>query len=138
MIQGQNSTVGLASATSANGVARDGASLPTNNIQPGSLIAQCIGTITTASVVATYKWQVTSDGTNWDEVRLPSNTASVTIAGGGGSPLAHRVALSCPDLSGYGPNASARVNATLSGATTAGADLTAVTYRYVIHGVNDT
>jgi hypothetical protein len=138
MIQGQTTAVGLASATSANGVARDGASLPTNNIQPGSLIAQCIGSITTASVVATYAWHVTSDGTNWDPVVLPSNAASTTIAGGGGSPLAHRRALSCPDLSGYGPNASAKVVATLSGATTAGADVTAVTYRYVIHGVNDT
>ncbi len=138
MLQGQSTAVGLASATSANGTARNSAAVLLNNLQPGSLIAKCVGTITTASVVATYKWQVSADGTNWDEVRTPQNAASVTIAGGGGSPLAHRIALSCPDLSGYPPNSSARVNATLSGATTDPADLTAVTLYFLIHGVNDT
>jgi hypothetical protein len=122
------SLVGLASATSSNGSARDGATLSMANLRPDTVIAQCIGSITTSSVVATYKWQVSMDGTNWEELRTPQNAASVTIAGGGGSPLAHRVALSTgQDLSGY---AYARVNATLSGAATAGADVTAVTYKY--------
>lgn len=124
----QGSLAGLASATSAQDTARNGATLSMAQIDKGTLVAQCIGSITTASVVATYKWQVSMDGTNWDELKLPSNTASVTIAGGGGSPLAHRVALIADaSVTAY---SYARVNATLSGASTAGADVTAVTYRY--------
>lgn len=124
--------VGLASDTSANGTARNGAALPTELIHPGMCMVECTGTITTASVVATYKLQATADGTNWVDLKSINNAASVTIAGGGGSPLAHSVSLDVP--LGIHVYKSIRAVATLSGAATAAEDLTSVTYRTIQPG----
>jgi hypothetical protein len=131
-IQKRTSAVSLASATSANGTARNGTALAMELVHPGTILAECVGSITTASVVATYKLQVSMDNSTWIDLKLTNNAANVTIAGGGGSALDHAVAL-------YVPKAVAaykflRCVATLSGAATAGADVTAVTFRYIQMG----
>lgn len=128
----QTSFVSLASATSANGTARNGTAFATNLIHPGCVLMECVGTITTASVVATYKLQASVDNTNWVDVKSINNAAAVTIAGGGGSPLAHAVALEVP--SGVMAYQYLRGVATLSGASTDPADLTSVKFRYVQPG----
>lgn len=114
-------TPALASATSANGVARNGATLVLNNTQPGFLVADCSVTIVTGSVVFTGKWQGSIDNSTFVDVVEPENPANVTITATGTK------AITAPrGLWGF---EYGRFVATLSGASTAGGDLTAVTYR---------
>lgn len=126
------SFVSLVSATSVNGTARPGAALATNLLHPGTVLMECTGSITTASVVATYKLQASPDNTTWYDVKTANNAAPVTIAGGGGTPLAHTVALEVP--SGVMAYMYLRGVATLSGASTAAEDVTAIKFRYVQPG----
>lgn len=112
---------GLASATSANGAARNGATLDLGQVAPGTLGVQADVTIVTGSVVCTLKPQVSMDGSAWYNLKLPNNAAAVTVA------ATESVALTIP------ASASAwryfRCVMTLSGASTAAGDLTACTYR---------
>jgi hypothetical protein len=135
LIANQIVTVGLASATSANGTVRNGASLSMSQVDPLTLSFECVGSITTSSVQATYKVQASPDGTNWDTLFYGTeplvatvSTPGGTTAAGTGSPVAHRLALVLPPaVSAY---QFVRATAVLAGAATAGADVTAVTYRY--------
>lgn len=117
----QRQVVGLASATSANGTARNGASLPMNYVHPGSLCVQATVTIVTGSVVATLKPQVSNDNSTWYDLHSAENVAYVTIAATGTVALAIPMAASAFKYF--------RCVATLSGASTASGDLTAVVYR---------
>lgn len=125
LLSKQRSYVGLASATSADGVARNGASLIVGIVQPGSLSVAVDLTIVTGSVVGTFKPQVSMDGTTWYDVKLPNNAALVTSA------ATATLCVSIPDVSGW---KFFRCVATLSGASTAAGDLTALTYRFVRYG----
>jgi hypothetical protein len=115
----RTSQVGLASATSANGVARNGTALPLELIAAGSLSVACTATIVTGSVVATFKPQVSNDNSTWYDVRLSNSAALVTVA------ASASLALQMADLSGW---KFFRMVATLSGAATAAGDLTQVDY----------
>lgn len=117
-------TVGLASATSANGTARNGAALPMNYVHPGTLVAQVSVTIVTGSVVATIKHQVSHDNSTWYDLHNAENVAYVTITATGAVALA--VPLAASSFKYY------RAVATLSGAATAAGDLTAVDYRSLV------
>jgi len=125
LLSKQRSYVGLASATSANGTARNGASLIVGIVQPGSLSVQVDLTIVTGSVVGTFTPQVSMDGTTWYDVKQSHNPALVTSA------ATAALSISIPDVSGW---KFFRCVATLSGAATAAGDLTAITYRYVRYG----
>lgn len=111
----------LASATSAQDAARNGATLDLGQVAPGTLVVQGTVTIVTGSVVATFKPQVSMDASTWYNLKLPNNAAAVTVA------ATENVALTIPAA------ASAfryfRCVVTLSGASTAGGDLTAMVYR---------
>lgn len=115
----RTSQVGLASATSANGVARNGTALPLELVAAGSLSVACTATIVTGSVVATFKPQVSNDNSTWYDVRLSNSAALVTVA------ASASLALQMSDLSGW---KFFRMVATLSGAATAAGDLTQVDY----------
>lgn len=115
----RTSQVGLASATSANGVARNGTALPLELIAAGSLSVACTATIVTSSVVATFRPQVSNDNSTWYDVRLSNSAALVTVA------ASASLALQMADLSGW---KFFRMVATLSGAATAAGDLTQVDY----------
>lgn len=129
ILPGLQSKLGLTSATSANGVARPGAALSLQQALPGSVSAICIGNTKTSSVVATYKWQVSYNGTTYYDYRSVNNAAQVSTDAGTGSDVPYSFVLDAPPgVCGY---PFARVVATLSGAATAAADVTAVTYRYV-------
>ena len=117
----QTAQVGLASATSANGVARNGTSISIATVAAGSLSVAAQATIVTSSVVATFKPQVSLDNTNWYDVRLSNSAALVTVT------ASASLALQLADLSGW---KFFRVVATLSGAATAAGDLTQVDYVY--------
>ena len=123
---------GLSSATSANGTARNGATLVLDFASPLGLLVLATSTITTSSVVATFKMQVSNDETTWYDLKLPSNTSNVATAAGTGVEVVTTLALTVP------PSAFAakffRCVATLSGATTDPADLTEVTYQYIPQG----
>ena len=126
----QFNVVGLASATSANGTGRNGAALNMNRVQPGTVIGEITGSTTTTSVVATYKWQGSMDNfTTAFDLKSMANATSVTTAAGTASPVPYTIAFECPiSASAY---TSIRMVATLSGAPTAGADVTQVTYRFL-------
>ena len=115
----RTSQVGLASATSANGTARNGTALPLELVAAGSLSVACVATIVTTSVVATFKPQVSNDNSTWYDVRLSHSAALVTVS------ASASLALQMADLSGW---KFFRMVATLSGATTAAGDLTQVDY----------
>ena len=117
----QTAQVGLASATSANGVARNGTSISIATVAAGSLSIAAQATIVTSSVVATFKPQVSLDNTNWYDVRLSNSAALVTVT------ASASLALQLADLSGW---KFFRMTATLSGAVTAAGDLTKVDYVY--------
>lgn len=123
---------GLSLATSANGSARNGASLPVDFTAPGALLVLAYSTITTASVVATFKMQASNDGTTWYDVKLVNNASNVDTAAGTGVAVETFLALDVP-TSVYAAKLF-RVVATLSGAATAAADKTSVTYQYVPQG----
>lgn len=125
LISGQRAQTALASATSANGTARNGASFPIALAEPGTLSVQCDITIVTGSVVCTSTPQVSMDGTTWYDVKLSNNAATVTTAA---------TATICLQLTGLSGWRFARVVMTLSGAATAAGDLTAATYRFVRFG----
>lgn len=128
----RTSAVGLAAATSANGTARNGASLATDLVHPDQLVMECTSAITTSSVVATFAVQVSMDATTWYTLKLPNNAANVATAAGTGVEVVTTLALTVP--SGYQAYKFVRGVATLSGAATAGADTTTVTYRYIQMG----
>ena len=121
------STVALASETSPNGTARNGAAFVTFNAAAGTLIADLAVTIVTGSVVCTSKWQGSANGgTTWVDIKPMSNVSSVTTT------ATATLALDLvPSAWAFG---QVRVVMTLSGATTAGGDLTAATYRWVPAG----
>lgn len=116
----------LASATSANGTAREGTAINIIDTQPGTLSFGCVATIVTGSVVATFAIQVSRDNTVWYDVKLPNNAAQVTLAATG------KIAI--PMAQEFAGWLWVRCNATLSGAATAAGDLTAITAYYVPYG----
>lgn len=127
LLSKQRQLVGLASATSADGTTRNGATLILPIVEPGTLSVQCDLTIVTGSVVGTFTPQVSMDGTTWYDVKTPNNAALVTSA------ASATLCITVPNVSGW---RFFRCNALLSGAATAAGDLTAVTYRFVRYGVN--
>jgi hypothetical protein len=128
----RDSVVALASATSANGTARNGTTLTVERIQPGTLMVECVGNVKTSSVVATYKVQVSQDNTTWVDLKLPNNASNVATDAGTGSDVAHSFSLTVP--LGIHAYLYVRGVATLSGASTAAADVTAVTYYFIQPG----
>ena len=128
----RNQLAGLSLATSANGTTRSGATLSMDFTAPGGLLVLARSEITTASVVATFTLQVSTDTTTWYDVKLPNNAATVTTAAGTGSAVVTTLALTVPE--GVYAAKFFRCNALLSGAATASADKTSVTYIYVPQG----
>lgn len=119
-----------ASATSANGVDRTVTSLDLSLAHPGTVSALCVGSITTSSVVATYRWQVSHDNATFYDLKGVNNAANVSTAAGTGSIVAHSFVLAAPDsIVGW---EYARLVPTLSGASTNSADVTAATYQYLV------
>lgn len=125
--------VGLASATSSNGTARNGATLPTYQIEPGTLCIKCYANVKTASVLATFKVQVSDDNSTWYELIDGGTPVSEATATGTGSDVATYFAIYVPDVSGF---RSVRAVATLSGAATAAADVTKVDYKFRVYGTD--
>lgn len=132
-VRGLSNKTGLASATSANGTARNGAPLNLNTVQPGTLVIECVGNVKTSSVIATYKVQVSTDASTWRDLKDLNNAAAVATAGGTGSDVAHGFSLSVPMSASAYPYL--RGVATLSGASTNAEDVTAVTYRFLRYGL---
>lgn len=120
------SLAALASATSANGTARNGTAQPTNQMQPGTLLADCSCTIVTGSVVATFWFQGSADNSTFVDIHGPENVAYVTLAATGATAIAAPAAAAAFKY--------VRACAKLSGAATAGGDLTVVTTRWLRFG----
>jgi hypothetical protein len=125
LISGLRNVTALASATSANGTAREGATLALGTVHPGTLSVACDITIVTGSVVNTTKCQVSMDETTWYDLKSSSNVAAVTTT------ATATLAMQADNVSGW---KFFRAVMTLSGASTAAGDLTAATYRYLKYG----
>lgn len=128
----RNQLAGLSLLTSTVNTVRSGATLSMDFTAPGGLLVLARSEITTASVVATFTLQVSTDTTTWYDVKLPNNAATVTTAAGTGSAVVTTLALTVPE--GVYAMKFFRCNAALSGAATASADKTSVTYIYVPQG----
>ena len=123
----------LAIATSANGVARNGAALVTAFAAPGAIAVTCTANITTSSVLATFKLQASVDGVTFVDISGTSADSSVfASAAGTGSPVATVRILTFPVAAAS--YTSVRVVATLSGASTGIADVTSADYQYARAG----
>jgi hypothetical protein len=130
MIYKRTELVGLASATSTNGTAREGATLSLELVGNNGISVEAVSTITTALVAATFRPQVSRNGTTWFDLKSANNASNVATAAGTGTPVTTRLALAIPTDGIFGWNYF-RVVATLAGDTTVTADVTSVTYRYV-------
>lgn len=125
--------VALASLTSLNGTARLGNALPTLYAAPGAIAVVCSASITTASVLATFKLQVSTDGaTFYDLSGGTSSPITFATAAGTGSEVTTTKVLTF-DVAAHAFS-HCRVVATLSGASTASADVTSATMYYVPAG----
>ena len=122
-------TTALASATSANGTARNGAAFVNNFSAPGALSVYCTASITTSSVLATFKLQLSEDGTTYYDVSggTSSNVTFSTAAGTGSAVTTSKILML--DIAGQSWQ-YARVVATLSGATTDPAEVAAAVAGY--------
>lgn len=123
----------LSSATSANGTARPGTAFTTEWASPGTIAVLCSADVKTSSVVATFKLQVSVDGTTF--VDLSGGTSSpitfATSAGTGTTVTTTKVLTF--DIAAHA-FVQCRVVATLSGAATGAEDLTSATLYYVPAG----
>lgn len=119
--------------TSPNGTARNGATLNTEPTSAGTISVFCSASITTASVLATFKLQVSDDGTNWYDLAggTSSNVSFATAAGTGTEVITSKVLTFDVAVISW---VQCRVVATLSGASTVSADKTTATYHYVSRG----
>jgi len=123
----------LALVTSTNGTVREGVALNTEPTSAGTISVFCSAAITTASVLATFKLQVSDDGTNWYDISggTSSSVSFATAAGTGTEVVTSKVlAFDVAVISWV----QCRVVATLSGAGTNTADKTTATYHYVSRG----
>ena len=128
----RNQLTGLSLLTSTVNTVRTGATLTMDFTAPGGLLILARSEITTASVVATFTIQVSTDTSTWYDVKLPNNAAQVTTAAGTGSAVVTTLALTVPE--GVYAAKFIRCNAVLTGASTNTADKTSVTYLYVPQG----
>lgn len=117
----------LASATSANGTARNGATLTMQKVALGTpLAAHCTITIVTGSVVCTVKWQYSFDNSTFYDLKDMNNAAQTTVTA--------TTTLGIQAPSGLSNFPYGRVVMTLSGAATAAGDLTQASYYYLRFG----
>jgi hypothetical protein len=123
----------LTLTTSTNGTAREGAALNTEPTSAGTISVFCSAAITTASVLATFKLQVSDNGTDWYDLAggTSSNVSFATAAGTGTEVVTSKVLTFDVAVISW---VQCRVVATLSGATTVAADKTTATYHYVSRG----
>ena len=123
----------LATLNTPNGTARAGAALNTEPTSAGTISVFCSAAITTARVLATFKLQVSDDGTNWYDLAggTSSNVSFATAAGTGSEVITSKVLTFDVAVISW---VQCRVVATLSGASTNLADTTTATYHYVSRG----
>lgn len=123
----------LASATSTNGTARNGTAFTTEWASAGTIAVVCTATVKTSSVAATFKLQVSVDGSTFVDLSGASPDSVVfTTASGTGSEVTTSKVLTFPDAAHS--FVQCRVVATLAGAVTAAEDVTSATLYYVPQG----
>lgn len=123
----------LSSATSANGTARGGTAFITEYAAPGTIAVVCTATVKTSSVLATFKLQVSVDGSTWlDLSGGTSSPITFATATGTGTEVTTTKVLTF-DIAAHA-FLQCRVVATLSGAATAAEDVTSATLYYVPAG----
>ena len=123
----------LTSATSLNGTARNGNAFTTEFASPGTIAVVCSASITTSSVLATFKLQVSADGSMYYDLSGgTSSPITFATAGGTGTEVTTTKVLTF-DIAAHAFQ-FCRVVATLSGAGTNLADVTQATMFYVPAG----
>jgi len=123
----------LATAQTTNGTAREGTAFVTEFAAPGTIAVVCTADVKTSSVLATFKLQVSVNGSTW--IDLSGGTSSpITFATstGTGTTVTTTKVLTF-DIAAHA-FVQCRVVATLSGAATNPEDTTAATMYYVPAG----
>ena len=131
----------LALETSADGVARGGASVFTNALRPGTLSCLITASMLTLGVKARFAWQATVDGVNWVEVSGGVSTPNVytSTSGDGVAPIVRQRVMYL-DWQGFTSTAfqAVRMTVTLSrtgvGPVPAPSDVAGARYFYVPAG----
>ena len=125
--------VELATLNTPNGTARSGTAFTTEWASPGTIAVVCSADVKTSSVVATFKLQVSVDGTTFVDLSggTSSNSTFATAAGTGTEVVTTKVLTF--DIAAHA-FVQCRVVATLSGAGTNTPDTTAATLYYVPAG----
>lgn len=125
--------VALASLSTSNGTARNGTALTTEFAAPGAIAVVCTANIKTSSVLATFKLQVSVDGSTFVDLSGTSaDNVTFATASGTGSDVTTTKVLTFPVAAHA--FVSCRVVATLSGASTNADDVTSATMYYVPFG----
>lgn len=123
----------LASQQTANGVARNGTAFTTEFASAGSIAVLCTATVKTSSVAATFKLQVSVDGSTFVDLSGTSaDDVTFVTASGTGTEVTTSKVLTFP-ISAHA-FVQCRVVATLAGAATAPEDVTSATLYYVPQG----
>jgi hypothetical protein len=125
--------VALATLNTTNGTARNGTAFVTEFAAPGAIAVVCSADVKTASVLATFKLQVSVDGTTFVDLSGgASSSISFATAAGTGTTVTTTKVLTF-DIAAHA-FVQCRVVATLSGATTNIDDTTSATMYYVPAG----
>lgn len=64
----------------AAGTVFAGNAIDMSRVEPGSLMARMVATIVTGSLTLTPSWQVSDDGTTWENLKVANNAANVAIS----------------------------------------------------------
>lgn len=80
------------------GTVTPGNSLLLDVVEKGTLSARCVVDAETNGLTITAKWQISNDGSTWEDVLLPNSAAYVVLATGtSGSDAAVTANISAPD-----------------------------------------
>jgi hypothetical protein len=116
---------GDVAAAGVAGTVFAGPTLLMSKVQPGTLMARIKGTIATGSLTFAPSWQVSDDGTVWENVVPMNNAANVTF-----SATATKHLEGPPCLSG---KRYCRAVLTGAGATASTGDFTRFSYSYLLN-----
>lgn len=95
-IPGLVSATGVLGLTGAAPQTGAGGTLPSCNVEPGTLGAQVYAKATTNTLTITGKWQTSANGSTWRDCDVPNNAANVALVTGTGSAVTATKRVSAP------------------------------------------
>lgn len=116
---------GDVAAAGVAGTVFAGPTLLMSKVQPGTLSARIKGTIATGSLTFTPSWQVSNDGSTWENLKMMNNAANVAFSA---TTTMHLEGPACLSSHRY-----VRAVLTGAGATATTGDFTRFSYDYLLN-----